>query len=399
MNSKLKVAAGDPVGDCGDGKLGFTLHEDIAMEILPWFPAKSMIRCKTVGKDWLSHLSSDQFCHLHTLLRPKLHPSLLLKMPNSQFFYVDPIKNGEKLMVPYTFSVPNPRILCSCNGLMLLQSDDARLSFHVYNPATKQSRKISVPDTHCDGDEPYVVALALAFDPSKSPHYKVVCIRSTTEAIADPYDEHTYQIEVYDSESRAWNLCLGPFTFPRLLSISHGDGVYLNGSIYWEILYEIGYYDIAKNEFNTLDLPKHPEIRYKGGGTSFASTCLQEADGRLYRSTLVATGDVQVVELFELRVDGDRSSSWRFKHFDVISWHQRTCATSCPHQLRFIKGSYGGAEVCSLVSHMCGKISVFNFLDRSRELLVDLTEQPFYWEDPIGFKLECYEFGECLALV
>ncbi|KAL1555938.1 F-box protein-like protein [Salvia divinorum] len=390
---KAKVPAVTPGENYGDRWMRLIWNNDLLTKIFVLLPAKSVTRCKLVCKHWLSLVSSEKFCHLHTLRSPKLWPSLLLSMslrnPSLQFFNFDPIMNGEKLMTPYNFSVPNPIIISSCNGLMLLKSHHTDESFHVYNPTTKLSRKISVTDAYRDN----VVALALAFDPSKSPHYKVVCIKSTSEDRIYPLKVDTCRIEVYDSESCAWKLTLR-FVFPERLKVCDGyGGVYCHGSIYWEMLDVIVYYDIAKNEFETLNMPK-----YSPWDTTY---CLQEAKGRLYKSRYhTKANNCLSIELFEMEMDDDRSSSWFLRYDETISQPEHTSPLDgYIDRLRFIKGSYG-TEACSVVYHMGGKISVYSFLDKGHKLLVDLTGQPFHMDaDYWGPELKMYEFIECLAVV
>ncbi|KAL6501297.1 hypothetical protein OROHE_024944 [Orobanche hederae] len=154
MTSKAMVPAKTSLGNHSDISLrSFTLNEDVLMEILLWLPAKSIIRFKLVCKRWLLLFSSDKFRHLHTLRCPKLQQSLILETSTSLFFYFNPIIDGdERSMIPYNFPHPDPRIASSCNGLMLLQSHFKDKSFYVYNPTTRQSREIILPDT-LSGDE------------------------------------------------------------------------------------------------------------------------------------------------------------------------------------------------------------------------------------------------------
>ncbi|XP_047965408.1 F-box protein At5g07610-like [Salvia hispanica] len=265
-------------------------------------------------------------------------------------------------------------------------------SFLVYNPTTRLSRNVSATNANS------VVAFALAFDPSKSPHYKLVFITATTLFCTNPHDQiHTYQIEVYESEIHAWKLRLGPFTFPKQLSQCGecwGAGVYCNGSIYWEMCDNIVYYDIAQNEFKTFSMPHYQS--YKAGEfISGSISCLQEANGRLYKSRYLRRDDsILSIEVFELEMNDDRSSSWLLRYEGTISHHEPSLA----FQLRFIKGSYD-TEMCSAVFNIYGKIIAYSFLDSSYKLLVDMNRHPI----PISFgrhgSSKMYEFVECLAVV
>ncbi|XP_047948691.1 F-box protein At5g07610-like isoform X2 [Salvia hispanica] len=397
---KANVPAVTPEEDYGDRWMRLIWNIDLLMKIFILLPAKSIIRCKLVCKHWLALVSSEKFCHLHTLRSPKVQPSLLLNLnqrnPSSHIFNFDPIMNGEKLMIPYTFSVPNPTIICSCNGLMLLKSDRTYETLYVYNPTTKLSRKIWVTDSYKDN----IVALALIFDPSKSLHYKVVCIKSTVEDRIYPLKVDTCRIEVYDSESCAWKLSLR-FVFPERLKLSGGyGGVYCNGWIYWEMLDAVVYYDIAKNEFDCILKPSYSSYQFQTRMVHWDTTyCLHEANGRLYISRcLTKANECLSIELFELEMGEGGSLQWVLRHNETILQHEPTSPlTGYIDHLRVIKGPYG-TETCSVLYHMGGKISVYSFIDKSHNVLVDLTGQLFHM-DVWGPELKMYEFIACLAVV
>lgn len=63
----------------------------------------------------------------------------------------------------------------------------------------------------------------LAFDPAKSPHYKVVCVCKL--------ESDQYQIELYSSERGPWRKCGQPFA--TAAHIDFTKGVYWNGAIHW----------------------------------------------------------------------------------------------------------------------------------------------------------------------
>lgn len=221
MNSKLRAAAKTPdeigckLSLCSSSMARIVpWNDDVLVEILLRLPAKSLTRFKLVCKHWLSLISNHQFCHLHTLRHPN-QPSLILRTHTSQYFYFNPFVNDHKL-IPYSFSIPNPKVLNSCNGLLLLQSSRPE-EYYVYNSTTKQSRKISLTDSD---EYTNVMGLTLAFDPSKSPHYKIACVRAARKFSSG--HERNCRIEMYDSQSLAWRLCLEPFTAPIAANFSSG---------------------------------------------------------------------------------------------------------------------------------------------------------------------------------
>ncbi|KAK9931547.1 hypothetical protein M0R45_018821 [Rubus argutus] len=73
-----------------------------------------------------------------------------------------------------------------------------------------------------------IFGVHLAFDPSKSSHYQVVCVRSCSTSSAA---SNSYQIETYSSETRTWKLSGSPFSAP--FDMVFDNGVIWNGTIHW----------------------------------------------------------------------------------------------------------------------------------------------------------------------
>ncbi|KAL8551173.1 hypothetical protein ACS0TY_000306 [Phlomoides rotata] len=181
------------------------LDDDSCIEILLRLPIESVTRFQIVCKRWLSLISSDHFRRLHALRHHKPPECLILPPLKSSMFYFNLMTKSTK-MIPFNINIPNhPKICSSCNGLLLLRDIH---DCHVYNPITKQSRKISLQSTD-SGKCTHVFRLHLVFDPSKSIHYKIICIRVP---MPSPPDTQTYQMEVFDSESGTWNVGMEPFT-------------------------------------------------------------------------------------------------------------------------------------------------------------------------------------------
>ncbi|KAJ6343007.1 hypothetical protein OIU78_010848 [Salix suchowensis] len=90
--------------------------------------------------------------------------------------------------------------------------------YYVYNPTTKQHTTIPEPRR--------AVGAALAFDPSKSPHYKVICVRKRR------WLHHQYEILMYSSNSGPWRVSGDPLTTKGSDEQFKG-GVFCNGVIYW----------------------------------------------------------------------------------------------------------------------------------------------------------------------
>ncbi|KAK6117044.1 hypothetical protein DH2020_049187 [Rehmannia glutinosa] len=119
------------------------------------------------------------------------------------------------------------RILQSCNGLFLCCSDRGikiYRKYYVCNPITKKYSTLPRSKFWW-----LICGLYLAFDPSKSSYYKVICVR---ESEWYPPKEHKYQLEVYSFEPGGciWRKCGEPFMAPQ---VNFKHGVYWNGAIHW----------------------------------------------------------------------------------------------------------------------------------------------------------------------
>ncbi|KAL3623614.1 hypothetical protein CASFOL_032430 [Castilleja foliolosa] len=116
------------------------------------------------------------------------------------------------------------RVIQSCNGLFLCRSHVGRKFrriYYVYNSTSKKYATLPVGVI----DMKTVRGMCLAFDFTKSPYYKVVCVC----ALSSRSKDSRFRIEVYSSETGAWRSYEESFT-----SRVHFEyGVYWNGAIHW----------------------------------------------------------------------------------------------------------------------------------------------------------------------
>ncbi|KAI9078307.1 hypothetical protein K1719_039683 [Acacia pycnantha] len=120
---------------------------------------------------------------------PHSSPLQSLRHPQrpSPHFQVVPLRTSNSVSpvvrVPYFdyLNVPRVTILQSCNGLLLCSSgflvidDDRGFRYFVCNPTTKQFTVVNLPDREV---RDRWITLNLAFEPSRSPHYRVILISS-----------------------------------------------------------------------------------------------------------------------------------------------------------------------------------------------------------------------------
>ncbi|KAM5552877.1 F-box protein [Rosa sericea] len=230
--------------------------EELLTQILVSLPLRSLARFKCVSTHWLSLISD-----LHTLKNPKISAFFSSKIEDECFKSI-PLGNHEippgwNPFKTLNNSVPDGsklRILQSCNGLFLCHIPifgEQRKHHPVYvvNPTTTQFRAVSSPRVREDMDRLAFVRYALAFDPSKSPHYKVVCVTNKVATIFHLVEREgeLHKIDIYSSETESWKHLNIPFQSPsdrhrhydlKRMGMhfdfwSREGAIYCNGAVHW----------------------------------------------------------------------------------------------------------------------------------------------------------------------
>ncbi|XP_026430242.1 F-box protein At5g07610-like [Papaver somniferum] len=119
-------------------------------------------------------------------------------------------------------------------------------TYYINNPSTKHSKVI--PKPHSARNGLFVVcSMSLAFNPFKSPHYKVVCVCGNSS--------NQYQIHILDSKTDSWKISAGD-----PLTASHDTfsrpGVFWNGSLHWISASEFSSWIIKSNSFVYFDIER-----------------------------------------------------------------------------------------------------------------------------------------------
>lgn len=258
--------------------------------------------------------------------------------------------------------------------------------YYVHNPATNRSKKLILAY-----HEKYinVVSLHLVFDPSKSLHYEIVCIRAEEEPTI--VQLRSYLIEVFNSESGTWRVCVEPFTSDERMNffacVKCNNLVYMmHGKPGHSSVYS---FDIVKNvsELIVFREPKYP-------GKLAYSHSLQESNGCLYYSALVIDGLHELAAVWELQVNGDdtRQSTWLLKYGNRVPLLNGLGSSI----LIFI------AETSTVLIRDLRKIVAYDFFGRSYKELLDLDRETYASVLQFGeFEayLNVYQFGETIALL
>ncbi|CAI9117415.1 OLC1v1018807C1 [Oldenlandia corymbosa var. corymbosa] len=209
-----------------NNKIYMDLNGIIREHALAYLPAKSLMRFKSVCRDWKLQISSPFFVH---------NQSQCFRSVGGLFCQVS---GKQPVLVPFdgkSCGVPDPvlsfmpepvLIRSSSNGLLCCQSSSPDKAYYICNPVNKQWKKL--PPTSADhGSNP---SIALVFEPSLLnfvPEYKLVCAFRSNDF------PDAIEFEVYNSRENAWK------TSAAILFMNEtpvpGSGVCVNNIIYWKL--------------------------------------------------------------------------------------------------------------------------------------------------------------------
>ncbi|XP_062159187.1 F-box protein At5g07610 [Alnus glutinosa] len=381
-------------------------NDDIVTEILVRVPVKPLLRFKCVSKRWLSLISDPHFSrrhHHHNHRRTSLSGIFLRRRTPSHFQFVS--LDGTHSSPPFTSldfiarNIDDPagiKIIQSCNGLLLCRSvnnilTDQTHHYYVCNPTTK--RFSTLPRLSIEGPIT-VFGHSLAYDPSKSAHYQVVCVHSSTASV------YVYQIEIYSSETRAWRPCGSTFVAP--FDIVFDSGVFWNGAVHW--LSPSGSalcFDVDKEVL----LRKMPSLPGSDAWGKRRFRYFGESGGHLHLVEVYGSRTTQF-KVFEMARDYSR---WFVKYevdlssivvaFPEIVRDFLDPRDSCYYAF-IIVFVVTNEEEAELLLHLPGKIISYNLRDRSFKKLCELT--PYHNETRSSLQfgwLDAYQYFETLAFV
>ncbi|KAK4282062.1 hypothetical protein QN277_013482 [Acacia crassicarpa] len=399
-----RVAGNDAVAEAVAGNI------DILSEILLRVPAKPLLKFKCVSKQWLTLISDPQFCRSHTLRHHNPHalPSALLLNNNyrpSPHFQVVPLRTSNSVSpvvrVPYFdyLNVPRVTILQSCNGLLLCSSgflvtdDDRGFRYFVCNPTTKQFTVVNLPDREV---RDRLITLNLAFEPSRSPHYRVISISSGISGVTD--DGLSLEIRVYSSETDSWSEC--GVCFIASFSMAIHAGVYCNGAIHWSSQGEDSvYFEVDSQCLKTLPMPPDTEdweyrtLAYFGESRGHLHLILVEPHQRV------------VFDILEINED---YSGWSVRyHVDLTPMQ-----TSFPELIWYFKEKNESFSILCVLRQpkeedsmvvlvVDGRVMSFNLVNHTSRQLCDLELcvmpdgcAPFSYE-----RSEAFQYFESLSIL
>ncbi|XVF11233.1 hypothetical protein REPUB_Repub08aG0008700 [Reevesia pubescens] len=378
-------------------------NDDILTLILVCLPLKSLLKFKTVSKHWLSLITNPRFSPKHN---SKTISGLFVRLSGqtkAEYDFINLSPNPSRAPFRSLTFVHDPsgiRILQSCNGLLFccsLRANRPATTYYIYNPTIKQYTVLPGigPGPHGRSLR-NIFGVSLAFDPSKSPHYKVICIRNCDSDLPDHY-----QIEIYSS--RTGPLRPSGCTFAAPSNVQFKNGVFWNGAIHW--LSEWGdslYFDVEEEQIRDMPMPAVVEdvrlYRYFG-----------ESGGHLHLIEVYGSNTLQF-DVYEMERD---YSGWFVKYkvdlnpiaaafpemargyVDPIDLHSYAFSILCVVHEEADEDSF-------LVLHLPNKAIRYNFKDSSFRKLHDFAPLRSRPGAHSSLEFECfdaYQFIESFACV
>lgn len=212
-------------------------NDDLLIEILLLLPLISLNLFKSVSKHWLSLITSPSFIFRRTQISGTVPPSgLFIQWDASSSVYdflsFDSRKKVKRsIVVTYNSEAGTKyKIKQSCNGLLLCYVAGDYRHF-IYNPLISMFKML--PPIHPLNYIPrsYHYNFRMAFDPTKSPHYKVVHVGYVKDDASPDIHGCYIKIQTYSSETGVWSVWND--RFPWWSFEGFRNGIYWDGAIHW----------------------------------------------------------------------------------------------------------------------------------------------------------------------
>ncbi|KAL3527091.1 hypothetical protein ACH5RR_011747 [Cinchona calisaya] len=209
-------------------KIYMDLKDIIREHALQYLPAKSLLRFRSVCRDWKVQISTPFFAHNQSLSCRSIS-GMFCQTPGEPplFFSFDAKSCG--VPDPLLRFIPEPVvILSSSNGLLCCQScsGDGEKAYYICNPITQQWKKLPKPNVN-HGSDP---AIVLVFEPSLlnfSADYKLICAFPSND-----FDD-AIEFDVYSSKEGSWKTS-GEICFASRTLVPR-SGVQMNNIVYWKM--------------------------------------------------------------------------------------------------------------------------------------------------------------------
>ncbi|XP_058184833.1 F-box protein At5g49610-like [Rhododendron vialii] len=301
------------------------LTEDVLMEILSRLSVKSLLRCKSVSKNWYSLIRNPSFISLHHT-RAQPHDCIsLVRTDNNYthhwFYYLFPGQTSiQHLDLSFTerpVDLSSFRIRGSCNGLMCL-SEWFKANIMICNPATREFRLLPRPPYHNWRTN----HVGFAFD-SKTNDYIVVRVATLYEfskAVDMDFEPPTrfdqkvmdletptridHKIQIYGMSRDSWKEIAATVPNHRFSPYDHPSTL-MDGVFYW-LCYDFSIEVCAIDVLNTVE-------------GSFKQRALPVSIGSASRPNICLLNDslVLVVPMYDNQLEETQFDVWLMKEYRV----------------------------------------------------------------------------------
>lgn len=226
-----------------NNKIYLDFKDIIREHALPFLPAKSLSKFRTVCRDWRLQISTPFFAH---------NQSLSCRSTSGIFLQ---IHGGSPSLIPIdanSCGVPDPLlrflpepvdIKSSSNGLLCCQGREGDKAYYICNPVTQQWKKLPKSNAN-HGPDP---AIVLLFEPSLLnfvAEYKIICAFPSTD-----FGEAT-EFDIYSSREDSWEIA-GEICFGAR-KVMPKSGIHVNGVVYWMTTSSILAFDLTKDRSQLL---------------------------------------------------------------------------------------------------------------------------------------------------
>lgn len=225
------------------------IPKEIVRDILLRLPVKSLLRCKSVSKTWLSIISSPDFLKSqlhHAMMISRRAPSLLARratelriLPWARTCH----NNFDRVVMPRLFG-EYPLVINSYNGIVCVAVLDDDDLFFLWNPSLRMCRKL--PDPPSWGLYRYTIGFG--YD-SVSNDYKVVRI------VCDTPRDLNAKVHVYSTKAECWReFRLSIYREHERFEQNH---IVVNGVMYIDNEFELISFDLHREVFRQVPLPRY----------------------------------------------------------------------------------------------------------------------------------------------
>ncbi|GJN05398.1 hypothetical protein PR202_ga23019 [Eleusine coracana subsp. coracana] len=323
------------------------LPDDLVAGILSLLPPREVARAQLVCRWWHALTTDHHFLRASFSRRP---PATGTPSPGSS---------------PTAYSG-------SCNGLLLLW---CRSIHYVCNPLTKKL----VPIVQSREASPSLW-VSLAFDPSKSRHYKII-------ALADMYSIH-----VYSSETRSWRMAIHSDQSAGLFQGHYlFHGVFWNGSVVWIVAHSLVRFIIEEEHVATKPMPSRKK--------DWICAYIGESGGHL--QMIGYTKKDQITACFDVLEMQENKSEWSvlyrldlnrvkelYPNIEWPTWDTRHHQHKIIDRLALspiyvIRGSGKTGKHGVLIFSIPGKIMSYNMEDQEISMVKEIASpcplEPFWY--------------------